>query len=135
MHRVRLVELPKITDHRGSISFGEVGKEFPFEIKRIYYLYHTTDQANRGAHAHKTLQQVVIAISGSFDFILDDGHEKKTFRLDKPWQGLYVPTMLWRDITNFSHDSVCLVLASDHFTEDDYYRNYQEFLDAVKNQA
>lgn len=131
MERIKLIDFAKITDHRGSISFGEVGKEIPFEIKRIYYLYDTPDGSVRGAHAHKNLQQLVLPIAGSFDFLLDDGKQKKQFKLDKPWQGLYIPSMIWRDIMNFSTRSVCLVLASAHYDESDYYRDYQEFMDAV----
>lgn len=132
LSEVKLIELPKITDFRGSISFAEGNNHIPFDIKRVYYLYESPPNAERGAHGHKKLEQVIIPISGSFDFILDDGHARQKYVLDKPWVGLYVPPMMWRDVNNFSVGSVCLVLASDTYKEEDYYRDYQEFLNAAR---
>ena len=129
---VQLIDFPKISDDRGNISVVEGNRQIPFDIKRVYYLYDVPTEAQRGAHGHKTLEQAIIAISGSFEFTLDDGYNRQTFFLKKPWQGLYVPPMMWRELNSFSSGSVCLVLASDIYKEDDYYRNYKEFLDDVK---
>lgn len=122
------LELPKIEDRRGNLSFIESGKHIAFDIKRIYYLYDVPDGAERGGHAHKALHQLIIALSGSFDILLDDGHSKKLITLDRGNQGLYVCPMIWREITNFTSGAVCLVLASDYYDESDYYRNYESFL-------
>jgi dTDP-4-dehydrorhamnose 3,5-epimerase-like enzyme len=132
LNNAKLIDFPKISDHRGNMSFVEGKKHIPFDIKRIYYLYDVPKEAQRGAHGHKTLEQIIIAISGSFDFTLDDGYHRKIFSLKKPWQGLYVPPMMWRELDSFSSGSVCLVLASDFYKEEDYYRNYKEFLDDAK---
>lgn len=132
LSKAKLIELPKITDKRGSLSFVEGNRDIPFTIKRIYYLYDSHPNSERGAHGHKKLEQVIIPLAGSFNFILDDGYNRQSFFMDKPWVGLYVPPMMWRDVNNFSPNSVCLVLASDIYEEEDYYRNYQEFLNAVR---
>jgi hypothetical protein len=132
LSKVQLLDFPKISDDRGNISFVEGKKHIPFDIKRVYYLYDVPTESQRGAHGHKTLEQVIIAISGSFEFTLDDGYNRQTFFLKKPWQGLYVPPMMWRELNSFSSGSVCFVLASDVYKEDDYYRDYKEFLDDVK---
>lgn len=132
LSKVKLIELPKITDVRGSISFVEGNNHIPFEIKRIYYLYNSPQEAERGNHGHKKLEQLIIPIAGSFTFVLDDGYARQDFFLDKPWMGLYIPPMMWREVNNFSVGSVCLVLASDVYEEEDYYRDYQEFLNAVR---
>jgi len=128
-----LITFPKIHDPRGNLSFIEGGNHIPFEIKRIYYLYDVPGGADRGGHAHKKLQQVIIAMSGSFDVKLDDGNIKTTFHLNRSYYGLYIGNMIWREIDNFSSGSVCLVLASTVYKEDDYYRDYQKFLENVKN--
>jgi uncharacterized RmlC-like cupin family protein len=133
LKNIQLIDFPKISDERGNISFVEGKRHIPFDIKRIYYLYDVPTEAERGAHGHKTLEQVIISIAGSFDFILDDGYNKQTFSLKKPWEGLYVPPMMWRELNSFSSGSVCLVLASDIYKEEDYYRDYKEFLDGVKS--
>ena len=133
LSKAQLLYFPKLTDHRGNISFVEGKRHIPFDIKRVYYLYDVPTEAQRGAHGHKTLEQVIIPISGSFEFTLDDGCNRQTFFLKKPWEGLYVPPMLWRELNSFSSGSVCLVLASDFYKEEDYYRNYKEFLDGVKS--
>ena len=126
-----LVDLPKMADERGALSFIEGARHIPFDIKRVYYLYHVLDKATRGSHGHKKLEQLIVPVSGSFEITLDDGRNKRTFILDRPSVGLYVCPMIWRDIKNFSHDAVCLVLASEYYSEDDYYRNYEEFIRAV----
>jgi hypothetical protein len=129
---VKIIDLPKIADPRGNLTFIEGGRHIPFEIKRVYYLYDVPGGAERGGHAHKKLEQYIIAMSGSFDVILDDGHEKKKVHLNRSYYGLYVGSMIWREIDNFSSGSVCMVLASNYFEEDDYYRDYDEFLRCVK---
>ena len=129
----RLVELPKITDQRGNLTFVEGGMHIPFDIKRVYYLYDVPGGSERGGHAHKELQQLIIAMSGSFDVVLDDGNEKKRFHLNRSYYGLYVPTMLWRELDNFSSGAVCMVLASNHYDEKDYFREYSDYLKAVSS--
>lgn len=127
INQCQIIELPKISDPRGNLTFFESARHFPFEIKRVYYLYDVPGGSERGGHAHKALHQLIIAISGSFDIHLDDGREKKTISLNRPYQGLYVCPMIWREIDNFSSGAVCLVMASDFYTETDYYRNYGDF--------
>ena len=128
----RLIDLPKITEARGNLTFVEGGRHVPFEIKRVYYLYDVPGGAERGGHAHKALHQLVIAMSGSFDLVLDDGYERKRIHLNRSYIGLYIPPMMWREIDNFSSGSVCMVLASDYCDESDYYRDHVDFLLAVK---
>lgn len=126
----RLITLPKISDDRGSLSFLEGNQHIPFNIKRIFYLYHVTQ--SRGAHAHKKLQQFIISLGDGFEVELDDGKEKQRFHLNKPWEGLYIPPMIWTSVEKFQQNSVCLVLASDVYDEADYHRDYTEFLQAVR---
>jgi dTDP-4-dehydrorhamnose 3,5-epimerase-like enzyme len=127
-----IIELPKINDPRGNLTFVENQTHIPFNIKRVYYTYDVPGGAERGGHAHKELKQLIIAMSGSFDITLDDGFEKKKFHLNRSYFGLYVCSMIWREIDNFSSGSVCMVLASEFFDEADYYREYQDFLNAVR---
>lgn len=129
---VRVVDLPRIEDRRGNLTFIEGCKHIPFDIRRVYYLYDVPGGADRGAHAHKQLEQLFIAMSGSFDVHLDDGTKKKSFHMNRSYYGLYVPAMTWRYIDNFSSGSVCLVLASQPFSEGDYFRQYGDFLAAVR---
>ena len=127
-----IIELPKINDPRGNLTFVENQTHIPFNIKRVYYTYDVPGGAERGGHAHKELKQLIIAMSGSFDITLDDGFEKQKFHLNRSYFGLYVCSMIWREIDNFSSGSVCMVLASEFFDEADYYREYQDFLNAVR---
>jgi hypothetical protein len=127
-----IVNLPKIADPRGNLTFIEGGRHVPFQIQRVYYLYDTPGGAERGGHAHKGLHQLIVAMSGSFDVMLDDGQEKKRFHLNRSYYGLYVCPMIWRELDNFSSGSVCMVLASNLYDESDYYRDHQEFLKALK---
>jgi WxcM-like, C-terminal len=126
--KCRIIDLPKIQDPRGNLTFIESGNHIPFEIQRVYYLYDVPGGAERGGHAHKDLHQLIVAMSGSFDIYLDDGHEKKHFHLNRSYYGLYICPMIWRELDNFSSGSVCTVLASNFYDESDYYRNYEDFL-------
>lgn len=128
-----LISLPKIADPRGNLSFIEGNKHVPFEIKRVYYLYDMPAEAERGAHGHRNLTQFIIPLAGSFEIIIDNGLTKQSFYLKKPWQGLYIPPMSWRDLKDFSSGAVCLVLASEYYDEKDYFRDYNEFLNAVRD--
>jgi hypothetical protein len=125
---VKRIELNRITDHNGSISVVQNSLDIPFDVKRIYYLYDIPSGSERGGHAHKFLQQLIIAASGSFDIILDDGKQKTTINLNRPNIGLLLPPGLWRELNNFSSGSICLVLASHEYDEQDYLRDYNEFL-------
>jgi|SRR5450755_632276 len=123
----RIVTLPRIQDPRGNLTFIEGKRHVPFSIARVYYLYDVPGGAERGGHAHKDLHQLIIAMSGSFDVTLDDTVERHRFHLNRSYSGLYVCPMIWREIDNFSSGSVCMVLASNTYDEDDYYRNYAHF--------
>ena len=127
VHDCKVIDIRRYTDTRGYLSVVENGLDIPFEIKRIYYLYMVPEVA-RGAHAHKELQQLLIATSGSVEVIMDDGKEKKSFMLDRPWKGLLIPAGLWRDLENFSGGAVLLCLASEKYDPEDYIRDYNEFL-------
>lgn len=129
-----IIDLPKISSDKGNLTFVEAEKHIPFSIARVYYLYDVPGGEERGSHAHKTLKQFIIAMSGSFDVVLDDGLKTKRFHLARAYYGLYLCPMIWRTLDNFSSGAVCLVLASDHYSEADYIRNYDEFMKAVKNE-
>ena len=128
----RIIELPRIQDPRGNLTFIEQTRHVPFEIKRVYYLYDVPGGESRAGHAHKALEQFLVAASGSFDVIVDDGTERERFFLNRSYYGLYVPPMVWREIENFSSGSVCLALASEPYDESDYYRDYDTFLEAAR---
>lgn len=131
IHDIQVITLPKIEDRRGNLSFIE--KDIiPFDIKRVYYLYDVPGGAERGGHAHKNLRQFLIALSGSFDVILDDGVTRQTYTLNIPNKGLLIPTGIWRELKNFSSGAVCLVMASEVFMEEDYIREYDDFLESKK---
>jgi len=130
--RCKIIELPKITDARGNLTFVEANRHIPFEIKRIYYLYDIPGGESRAGHAHKRLQQFMIAASGSFNVTVDNGHSRQRFHLNRSYYGLYVPPMVWRELNDFSSGSVCLVLASMCFDESDYIRDYNSFRDTIK---
>jgi hypothetical protein len=127
----RIIDLPKISDPRGNLTFIEGSSQVPFSIRRVYYLYDVPGGAERGGHAHKNLHQLIVAMSGSFDVVLDDGRERKRFHLNRSYYGIYVCPMIWRELDNFSSGSVCLVLASNLYEESDYYREYGEFIQAI----
>lgn len=126
------IDLPKINDPRGNLTFIESGKHIAFDIKRVFYLYDVPGGASRAGHALKSCQQFLIAMSGSFDVVLDDGYQKKRFHLNRSYYGLYICPMIWREIDNFSSGSVCMVLASTAYNEADYYRDYEDFITAVR---
>lgn len=128
----RLIELPRINDRRGNLTFIEGGRHLPFEVKRVFYLYDVPGGEGRAGHALKRCHQFVIAASGSFDVILDDGLQKQRYHLNRSYYGLHISPLTWREIDNFSSGSVCLVLASEFYDEKDYYRDYTEFLAAVR---
>jgi len=127
----RLVDLPVVHDARGNLTFIEGGNHVGFDIARVYYLYDVPGGAERAGHAHIALHQLVIAMSGSFDVVLDDGRERERCHLNRSYKGLYLPPMVWREIDNFSSGSVCLVLASAPFDEADYLRDYAQFQEAA----
>ena len=124
----RLFELPRVMDPRGNLTFIEGGRQVPFEIRRVFYLYDVPTGESRGAHAHHRLQQFLICLSGSFDVALDDGYRKDRIHLNRPWKGLFVPPMIWAAEVNFDAGSVCLILCSELYNERDYIRDYDEFL-------
>lgn len=123
----RLVELDKNHHCNGNLTVVENGEQVPFDIKRCYYLYDVPGGAERGGHSHRLLRQLIVAISGSFDVVLDDGANLRRFTLNRPYQGLLIVPGIWRVLENFSSGSVCLVLASEHYNEQDYVRDYKEF--------
>ena len=131
----RIVELPKIHEPRGNLTFIEGERHVPFDIKRVYYLYDVPGGAERGGHAHRDLQQLIIAMSGSFDVVLDDGASRRRIHLNRSYQGLYVCSMIWRELDNFSSGSVCMVLASNLYDEADYYRDYADFIAALASRC
>jgi hypothetical protein len=124
------IEMPIVSDPRGSLSFIEGCRHIPFTIKRVYILFGVTPGSSRGGHAHKELKQVIMPVSGSFDVVLDDGLCRQSFHLSQPNVGLMVPTMVWRELTNFSRGAVCMSLASELYDEGDYFRDYDAFLAA-----
>jgi dTDP-4-dehydrorhamnose 3,5-epimerase-like enzyme len=132
IEQCKFLEFPIIHDPRGNLTFMESNRHIPFDIKRVYYLYDVPGGAHRGGHAHRNLHQVIVAMSGSFDISLDDGSRNRRYHLNRSYYGLYVAPMMWREIDNFSSGSVCMVMASEYFDEDDYYRGYQEFVAATQ---
>lgn len=125
----KIIELPKFLDARGNLSFFENRTHIPFDIKRTYWIYDVPGGEERGGHAHKELQQLIVAASGSFDVILDDGNIKRTISLNRPYYGLLIVPGIWRELNNFSSGTVCLVLVSEVYKQEDYIRSYDEFLE------
>lgn len=132
IEQCKIIDLPKIPDARGNLTFVEGGRHIPFDIKRVFYLYDVPGGETRAEHANIKLQQVIIAMSGSFDVVVDDGFERKTFSLNRSYYGLYIPGMIWRGLENFSSGSICMVLTDDFYNAEDYYRDYEQFLAAAK---
>lgn len=131
VNSIKIVNLPKIEDDRGNLSFVEELIHIPFEIKRTYWTYDVPGGQKRGGHAYHKLQEFIIALSGSFDVVIDDGKEKRTYSLNRSYYGLYVPNMLWRSLENFSTNAFCLTFALEHYDEHDYIRDYQEYLNLI----
>ncbi|MCB9211472.1 MAG: WxcM-like domain-containing protein [Ignavibacteriales bacterium] len=127
--RCEIIQLPKILDERGNLSFIEEGKHIPFKIQRAYWIYDVPGGEVRGSHAYKTLNEIIIALSGSFDVVLHDGKEEKKYSLNRSYYGLYVPKLYWRKLENFSTNSLCLILSSDIYKEEDYVRDFNKFLE------
>ena len=127
----KIIDLPKIYDLRGNLTFIENSRHIPFDMKRVFYLYDVQGGEIRAGHALKT-EQFLIAVSGSFDVVLDDGFDRKRFHLNRSYFGLYLPSMIWREIENFSSGSVCLGLASEFYNENDYVKDYREFKEIVR---
>ena len=132
LYNCHFIDLPKIENSCGNLTFIEAKRHVPFEIRRVYYLYDVPGGSQRGGHAHKELEQLIIAISGSFDIHLDDGVSRRTIHLNHSFQGFYICRMIWREIDNFSSGAVCMVLASLPFDENDYYRDYNVFVSNAK---
>ena len=128
LSKVKIIQLPKIEDARGNLSFLEGNNHIPFKIKRTYWIYDVPGGYNRGGHAFKNQDEFIIALSGSFDVIVDDGKEKSTFQLNRSYYGLYIPSTLWREMKNFSTNSLALVTSSTFYSEQDYIRDYDIFL-------
>ena len=131
----KFIEFPIVHDPRGNLTFVESNRQIPFDIKRVYYLYDVPGGAERGGHGHKNLHQVIIAMSGSFDVVLDDGSRHHRYHLNRSHYGLYVAPMMWREIDNFSSGSVCMVLASDFYDEADYFRDHHEFVKVATHKS
>lgn len=131
----RIIELPRVPDERGNLTFIEGGRHVPFELRRVFYLYDVPGGASRAGHALRSCHQFIIASSGSFDVIADDGFEKQRFALNRSYYGLYLPPLVWREIENFSSGSVCTVLASEFYDVNDYFYDYAEFLRAARAEA
>jgi hypothetical protein len=128
----KIIELPKITDRRGNLTVVENSQQIPFDIKRIFYLYDVPGGSSRAGHALINCSQFLVAASGAFDVILDDGTKKEKYHLNRSYYGLYIPPLIWRELKNFSSGSICMVLASHKYNSEDYYRSYDEFLAAAK---
>lgn len=129
----KLIDMKVFGDERGKLISLESNKNIPFEIKRVYWIYDTAPQQKRGCHAHKNLEQIIVALDGSCEFILDDGKARETVSLNRPDVGLYIGQNMWREMTNFSYGCKLMILASDYYIEDEYIRNYDEFLKEVNN--
>ena len=132
MEQPKIIQLSKIADPRGNLSVIEELKDIPFKIERTFWIYDVPGGETRGGHAYKETQEFIVALSGSFDVVLDDGKEKKTFSLNRSYNGLYVPKGLWREMENFSTNSLALVLSSTKYDKDDYIRDYQDFLEFAR---
>lgn len=128
----KILSFPEFSDERGSLSSVEGSTHIPFDIKRVFYIYNVPENKNRGGHAHKKCEQVVIVLNGSFDVIVDDGKTKALYKLKKPNEALYIPNGFWNEVENFSKNSSCLVLCSKTYDENDYIREYEDFVDFVK---
>ena len=132
LENCKIIQLPRIVARQGTITPVIANQDIPFSLERIYYLYDVPGGASRGGHAHLELEQVLVAAMGAFDVVLNDGKKKKTFTLNRGYEGLYIPQMIWRELENFSTGGICLVLASMRYCEEDYIRDYNEFTRKVR---
>jgi dTDP-4-dehydrorhamnose 3,5-epimerase-like enzyme len=132
---IKILQLPKILDDRGNLTFIEGEKHIPFKIIRTYWIYDVPGGEIRGGHAYKTLHEFIVAISGSFDVVLDDSKERKVYSLNRSYYGLYVPKMIWRQLENFSTNALCLILASDDYHSEDYIYDYHEFKQLINAES
>lgn len=132
LSKIHLIELSKIIDPRGNLTVAQSNKQIPFDIKRVYWVYDVPSGECRGGHSHKQCKEVIVALSGSFHVTLDNGYEKRTFLLNHPYEGLLIDTNTWRTLDDFSSGAVCLVLASEPFEEEDYIREYDDFIQYLK---
>lgn len=128
----RLIDVPRNGDERGELAVVEGGQSIPFEIKRVFYMYGVPEGCVRAGHANIRLQQLMIAMAGQFEVVLDDGQSRQSYRLAQCWQGLYIPGMIWRELKGFSAGAVCAVLCSEHYDASDYYREYRAFREAIR---
>lgn len=135
INEAKIIQLPKILDDRGNLSFFENNSQLPFEIQRVYWIYDVPGGESRGGHAYKELQEVIVALSGSFDVILHDGKEEKKFTLNRSYYGLYVPKMMWRQIENFSTNSLAIIAADKPYDESSYLRDFEEFKQMKINES
>jgi hypothetical protein len=133
IHDCKVINLPKISERKGALTPIYGREHIPFEIQRVFYLYDVPGGEGRGAHAHKTLHQFIVSVMGAFDVVMDNGFESKRIRLDRAYYGLYIPPMIWAHEENFSSGGICLVLASAHYDEADYIRDYATFVEAAKD--
>jgi hypothetical protein len=131
----RMLDLPRVALPEGNITPVEGCREIPYEIERIFYLYDVPGGAERGGHAHRTLQQTVVAVMGAFTVVLDDGHERRTVLLNRAYQGIYVPPLIWSELSSFSSGGICLALVSAHYDEADYVRDYSRFIEIKRGSA
>ena len=129
---MKIIQLPKITDERGNLSFIEGNKQIPFEIKRVFWIYDVPGGEVRGGHAYRENQEFIIALSGSFDVVLNDGKNEQRFNLNRSYYGLYVPSMIWRSMENFSTNSLALILSSTKYSEEDYIRDLEQFITTLQ---
>lgn len=134
MDTARLIKLPKIEDERGNLSFIESGKHIPFKIKKVHWIYDIPGGVERHGHAYKTMEEYIIAISGSYDVVIYENGKEKVFHLNKPNEGIYIPPKTWRKVQNFSTNAVCLIITSDFYNESDYIRDFSDFLEIMKKE-
>ncbi len=132
MKKIKIIRLPKIEDSRGNLTFIEQNNHIPFEIKRVYWIYDVPGGEIRGGHAFKEQQELIVALSGSFDVVVEDGNQKQTLYLNRSYYGLYIPNGLWREMNNFSTNSLAMVLSSTFYNKDDYMRDYKNYLAWLK---
>jgi dTDP-4-dehydrorhamnose 3,5-epimerase-like enzyme len=128
----KTIELPVIHNTEGNLTFVESHRHVPFDVQRVFYMYDVPGGASRGGHAHRSLEQLIVAMSGSFEVVVDDGRDRRAVLLNRSYYGLYLPPMIWRELVNFSSGSVCMVLASAYYDEADYYREYEDFKAAAR---